>query len=106
MSLTPLLTFIGEAEEAMNLYVSTFPDAEILHVDHYGPDDPDREGTVKVASFRISDETLRCIDSPDVHAFGFTPAISFFFDCPDEATFNSVFNQLSNEGSIFMAPDR
>jgi predicted 3-demethylubiquinone-9 3-methyltransferase (glyoxalase superfamily) len=66
--------FTGQAEEAMRFYVSTFPDAEILHLDLYEPDDPGREGTVKGATFRIADQTLRCIDSPDVHAFGFTPA--------------------------------
>lgn len=104
--MTPLLMFIGQAEEAMNLYVSTFPDAEILQLERYGSDDPDREGTVKLATFRISDETLRCIDSPDVHAFGFTPAVSFFFECQDEATFNAVFARLSDQGSVFMPPDR
>ena len=106
MSVTPLLMFIGRAEEAMNFYVSTFPDAEILDVDRYGPDDPDREGTVKLASFRISELTLRCIDSPDVHAFGFTPAISFVVDCRDEATFNAVFERLSDLGNVFMPPGR
>ena len=84
MALTPSLMFTGQAEEAMRFYVSTFPDAEILHLDRYGPDDTGREGTVKGATFRISDQTLRCIDSPDVHAFGFTPAVSFFFDCQDD----------------------
>jgi predicted 3-demethylubiquinone-9 3-methyltransferase (glyoxalase superfamily) len=98
--------FTGQAEEAMRSYVSTFPDAEILHLDRYGPDDTGREGTVKGATFRISDQTLRCIDSPDVHAFGFTPAVSFFFDCRDEATFNALFDRLCDQGSVFMPPDR
>jgi predicted 3-demethylubiquinone-9 3-methyltransferase (glyoxalase superfamily) len=106
MALTPSLMFTGQAEEAMRFYVSTFPDAEILHLDRYGPDDPGREGTVKGATFRISDQTLRCVDSPDVHAFGFTPAVSFFFDCQDEAAFNALFNRLSGQGSVFMPPDR
>ena len=78
MALTPFLMFTGQAEEAMRFYVSTFPESEILHLDRYGPDDLDRERTVKSATFRIANQTLRCIDSPDVHAFGFTPAVSFF----------------------------
>ncbi len=89
----------------MNFYVSTFANAEILHVDRYGPDNPGREGTVKVASLRILDETLRCIDSPDVHSFGVSSAISFFVDIADETTFNSVFDRLSEQASIFMSPD-
>jgi len=98
--------FVGRAEEAMGFYVSVFPGAEIVEIDRYGSDEPGREGTVKVGSFRISDEILRCIDSPDVHAFTFTPAISFFYDCQDEATFNAVFERLSDQGNVFMPPAR
>ena len=63
MAVTPFLMFIGQAEEAMRFYVSTFPDVEILNIDLYTPDDPGKEGTVKGATFRIADLTLRCIDS-------------------------------------------
>lgn len=106
MVLTPVLMFTGQAEEAMRFYVSSFPDAEILHLDLYGADDASREGTVKSATFRITDQTLRCIDSPDVHAFGFTPAVSFFFECQDEEIFDALFSRLSDGGSVFMPPDR
>ena len=90
----------------MRFYVSTFPESEILHLDRYGPDDLDRERTVKSATFRIADQTLRCIDSPDIHAFGFTPAVSFFYDCQDETTFNALYDRLSDQGNVFMPPDR
>jgi predicted 3-demethylubiquinone-9 3-methyltransferase (glyoxalase superfamily) len=106
MALTPCLMFIGHAEEAIRFYVSTFPDAEVLHIDHNGPDDAGAAGTVKSADFRIGDLKLRCIDSPDVHAFGFTPAVSFFFDCEDEATFDAVFDRLSDQGTVHMPPAR
>jgi predicted 3-demethylubiquinone-9 3-methyltransferase (glyoxalase superfamily) len=104
MTLTPFLMFTGQAEEAMNFYVSAFPDAEIIDVDRYGPEEPDREGTVRTASFRIADQTLLCIDSPDVHAFGFTPSVSFFFDCPDEASLDALFDRLSDQGQVMMPP--
>jgi len=90
----------------MLFYFTTCPASEILLLDRYGPDDAGREGTVKSATFRIADQTLRSIDSPDVHAFGFTPAVSFFFDCQDEATFNALFDRLSDQGNVFMPPDR
>lgn len=106
MALTTFLMFTGQAEEAIRFYVATFPDAEILHLDRFGPEDPGREGAVKGASFRIADQTIRCIDSPDVHAFGFTPSVSFFFDCPDEASLNALFDRLSDQGSVFMPPGR
>ena len=73
---------------------------KILNIDLYTSDDPGQEGTVKGATFRIADLTLRCIDSPDVHSFGFTPSVSFFFDCQDDETFNELFDRLSSEGSV------
>jgi predicted 3-demethylubiquinone-9 3-methyltransferase (glyoxalase superfamily) len=64
--------FTWQTEEAIRFYVSTFPDAEILHLDRNGPNDPGAEGTVTDATFRIADQSFRSIDSPNVHAFGFT----------------------------------
>lgn len=96
--------FTGQAEDAVRSYVSIFPDAEILHLERYEAHDVGEEGTIKGATFRIADQTLRCIDSPAVHAFGFTPSVSFFFDCEDEETFQSLFDQLSDDGNVFMPP--
>ncbi|MGA7205295.1 MAG: VOC family protein [Specibacter sp.] len=104
MTLTPFLMFTGQAEEAMNFYVSAFPDAEILRLDRYGAEEPDRAGTIKQASFRIADQTFRCIDSPPVHAFGFTPSVSFFFDCQGVDDLDALFARLSKEGSVLMPP--
>jgi len=104
MTLTPFLMFTGQAEEAMNFYAATFPDAEILHIDRYGQEEPSRAGTVKQAGFRIADQTFKCIDSPDVHAFGFTPSVSFFFDCPTAEDLDALFATLSDQGSVLMPP--
>jgi predicted 3-demethylubiquinone-9 3-methyltransferase (glyoxalase superfamily) len=106
MALTPFLMFTGQAEEAMFSYVSIFPDAEILDLDRNESGNAGAEGTVKGAAFRIADQFLRCIDSPDVHAFGFTPAVSFFFDCEDETAFDALFDRLSDQGNVHMPPDQ
>lgn len=106
MALTPFLLFTGQAEEAMRFYVSTFPDAQILDLDRYGPDKTSGQGGVKGAVFRIGGQRFRCIDSPIEHAFGFTPAVSFFYDCEDEATFDALFGRLSDQGNVHMPPDR
>ena len=105
MALTPFLMFTGRAEEAMDFYVATFPDAEVLEIDRYGAEEPDREGTVITASFRIGEQRLRCIDSPPVHAFDFTPAVSFAFDCDDEAQLDGLFAKLSDGGAVLMPAD-
>ena len=104
MAVTPFLMFVGQAEEALRFYVETFPDAEVLTLEHHGPEIAELEGTVKSATFRIGDLTLRCIDSPPVHDFSFTPSVSFFFDCSDEAMLDSLFAQLAEGGSVLMPP--
>ncbi len=104
MSLTPFLMFTGQAAEAVRFYVSIFPDAEIIELELHGPDDPGAEGTVGRGSFRIAEQVVRCIDSPDVHDFGFTPSVSFFYECADEATFDHLIEQLSADGTLLMPP--
>lgn len=106
MTLTPFLMFTGQAQEAISFYVATFPDAEVLDLDLWGTQEAGVEGTVKRAHFRIADQTFRCFDSPDIHGFGFTPAVSFFYDCDDEATLNALCHQLSDQGTIHMPPER
>src|SRR5258708_39179707 len=59
----PFLMFSGQAEEAMNFYVSLFRDSEILDVIRYKPGEPGPEGTFKKASFRIGDQSVLCTDS-------------------------------------------
>ncbi len=105
MVVTPFLMFVGQAEEAMRFYVSTFPDAEILDLDRYGSGDDGPAGGVKGARFRIAEQTFRCFDSPVEHAFGFTPSLSFFVDCKEDA-FDTLFERLSGGGSVLMPPDR
>jgi predicted 3-demethylubiquinone-9 3-methyltransferase (glyoxalase superfamily) len=80
-SVLPFLMFTGEAEEAMNFYASVVPDSEIVEIARYGPDESGRQGTVKRAAFRLKTQTVRCFDSPPVHAFTFTPSFSFFVEC-------------------------
>ena len=52
-AVTPFLMFEGQAEEAMNLYVRTIPDSEILNVQKYGSDGPGPEGSVMLASISL-----------------------------------------------------
>ena len=57
-AVTPFLMFEGQAEEAMNLYVQTIPDSEILNVQKYGPDGP-RAGRLRNARFDLPSRPAR-----------------------------------------------
>jgi predicted 3-demethylubiquinone-9 3-methyltransferase (glyoxalase superfamily) len=99
----PFLMFQGHAEEAMNFYVSLFPDGEILEIARYGPQGPGAEGTVRKASFTIGKQFVHCIDSPVKHAFTFTPALSLFVDCETEDEIGRLSTALA-EGGAFLMP--
>ncbi|MEA2778902.1 MAG: hypothetical protein QOK29_446 [Rhodospirillaceae bacterium] len=98
----PFLMFQGNAEEAMNFYVSLFPGGEVLDVVRYGPGEAGAEGTIMRATFSIGSQTIMCIDSPVKHDFTFTPAFSLFVDCQSEAEIQHLFSELVTGGVVLM----
>ena len=101
------LMFEGRCEEAINTYVSLFKDAVIERIQRYGQEAPGgAAGKVMVAAFSLKGQTFMAIDSPIKHDFGFTPAISLFVDCTDEAEIDHLFAALSEGGKIMMPLDR
>jgi predicted 3-demethylubiquinone-9 3-methyltransferase (glyoxalase superfamily) len=65
----PFLLFFGQAEEAMNFYVSLFPGAKVLDLIRYGPNEPGKEASVKKARFSIGSQIVLCTDSTVKHEF-------------------------------------
>ena len=103
--ITTFLMFEGNAEEAMTFYTSLFDDAEIVSITRYGADGPGAEGSVQHATFSLAGEQIMCIDSPVKHGFTFTPSISLFVDCEDQAEQDRAFSQLSAGGAVLMPLD-
>lgn len=104
-TITPLLMFEGQAEEAMRLYTRIFADSQIEQIERYQPGEPGIEGTVKHAALRIGKQMLECIDSAVEHPFAFTPAISLSVECERDEEIDDLFAQLSDEGTILMGLD-
>ncbi len=101
-SVTPFLMFAGDAEEAMNLYVSLFPNSEIIEIERYGPDGPGMDGDVLQARFSVAGQHVICIDSPVKHEFGFTPATSLFVICDNQQEIGAAYSKLVEGGHILM----
>jgi predicted 3-demethylubiquinone-9 3-methyltransferase (glyoxalase superfamily) len=100
------LTFQGGvAAEALDLYGDVFDDFELIDIDHFGTEVPGREGTVKVARFRLANADFGCSDSPVDHEWGFTPGVSVWIDCDDVDELQRLFNRLSDGGQVFMPLD-
>ena len=88
----------------MSLYVSLFNGSEVVRIERYGAGEHGKEGSVKRAEFLLAGHRLACIDSPIKHAFTFTPSMSLFVDCQDEAELDRAFAQLSAGGAVLMPP--
>src|SRR5262245_61679809 len=92
--ITTFLMFEGNAGEAMDFYVSLFDDAAVVQLSRYGADGPGREGSVRHATFALAGQQFMCIDSPAPHQFSFTPSISLFVQCRDEAEIERLYPAL------------
>jgi predicted 3-demethylubiquinone-9 3-methyltransferase (glyoxalase superfamily) len=100
--ITTFLMFEGNAEEAMTFYLSLFDDAEVISISRYGADGPGTEGSVQQATFTLAGQPFMCIDSPVKHGFTFTPAMSLFVQCADEAELDRRYAALAEQGTELM----
>jgi predicted 3-demethylubiquinone-9 3-methyltransferase (glyoxalase superfamily) len=101
--LRTFLTFQGgAASDALEHYATVFDDFELVSAERYGPGQPGPEGTVQHAVFRLAGHELGCSDSFIDHPWGFTPAVSLWIDCDDEAEQQRLFDALADGGQIFM----
>mgnify|MGYP005813739263 CR=1 FL=1 len=104
--LRTFLTFQGGvAGAALDLYRSAFDDFELVNIAQYGPEGTGAEGTIMSAQFRLAGGEFSCADSPIDHAWGFTPAVSLWVECSDEAEQQRLFDTLSDGGQVFMPLD-
>ena len=93
--------FEGRAEEAMNFYTSLFKNSEIVNIKRYGAGGPGAEGTVMHATFSLNGQNFMAIDSAG-HAFSFTPSISIYVTCEDDAEIDATYLALLEGGSAMM----
>jgi len=96
------LIFSGNAEEALNFYVSLFPESKIVSIKRYGKNESGTEGTVQQALFSLNGQLFMCIDSPVKHGFTFTPSMSLFVSCDSEAEVDKLYKALSKGGAELM----
>ena len=98
----PFLMFEGQAEEAMNFYVSLFPGSEITELVRYAPGQAGPAGSIMKAAFTVGGQSIMCSDSFVHHDFTFTPSISFFVTCESEAEIRQLSSALGESGMEFM----
>ena len=98
----PFLAFFGDAEKAMKRYVEIFENSQIVSIEHFGPGDVGKEGTVKDAEFTLNGTRIKCNDIPGKHAWTFTPAVSLYVQSSSEDALAKYFELLSEQGKVLM----
>jgi predicted 3-demethylubiquinone-9 3-methyltransferase (glyoxalase superfamily) len=86
----------GKAEEAIEHYLSVFENSKLGAMMRYGPgQQPDREGTLMFADFRLLDLWCAAMDSARQHGFGFNEAVSFMVWCDSQREIDYYWKRLS-----------
>ncbi len=98
--MTTALLFVGpqcgKAGEALRFYTDVFRDARIGEILRYGPGEaPDREGTIKQATFTLEGRAFSAMDSAYPHDFSFNEAVSLLVQCDTQAEIDYYWGRLS-----------
>lgn len=92
----PFLWFDTEAEAAMNLYVSIFPNSKVLSTQRYGPGGPGPEGSVMTMDVELDGQRVTALNGGPVYAP--SPAFSFVIDCADQKEVDFYWDRLIEGG--------
>jgi predicted 3-demethylubiquinone-9 3-methyltransferase (glyoxalase superfamily) len=87
--ITPFLWFDGQAEEAMNFYISIFKSAKVLSVNRV-------DGKVMSVTFELEGQKFMGLNAGP--QFKFTEAISLFVDCETQEEVDELWEKLSAGG--------
>jgi predicted 3-demethylubiquinone-9 3-methyltransferase (glyoxalase superfamily) len=94
---TPNLWFDGNAEEAMNFYLSIFKNSKVNGITRYGDAGPGPAGSVLTVSFEINGQDFVGINGGPHYKF--TPAVSFSVLCDSQEEIDHLWDSLLAGGS-------
>jgi predicted 3-demethylubiquinone-9 3-methyltransferase (glyoxalase superfamily) len=111
--LSVFLMFHGNAEEAMNFYLSAFGNGEVVHVIRARAEDAGwTEGTLQYAIFKIADQQVVCMNTPPPgsrdyniarwYEFKFNPAMTIYVERESKEDFDQLYEALIEGGKIYL----
>lgn len=99
----PGLMFIdqnnGKASEALEFYTGIIPDAAVDFVSRYENGEPDVEGNIKHARFKLAGRLFSCMESSAEFGFQFNHATSLVLTCDTQDEIDLLWNSLLAGGS-------
>ena len=101
-----IITFLtfqdNNAENAMNFYVELFDNSKVVKLQRWEKGGPGKEGKIMHATFDLNGKLFMCSDSPPIHDWDFTPAVSNYLECENESEIERLFAKLSENGNVTM----
>jgi predicted 3-demethylubiquinone-9 3-methyltransferase (glyoxalase superfamily) len=94
--LNTFLWFDGQAEAAVNFYLSVFPQAKAGKVLRWGDTGPGPKGAVRTASFELNGQEFTALNGGPEYKF--TPAVSFMIPCETQQEVDGYWNKLMADG--------
>lgn len=98
--ITPCLWFDKNAEEAVNYYLTIFPESKILHLAHYDETSSQAANmpvdSVMVIAFELGGNEFLALNGGP--AFQMSPAISFIIECETQEEIDHFWYKLSDGG--------
>jgi predicted 3-demethylubiquinone-9 3-methyltransferase (glyoxalase superfamily) len=95
-AITPCLWFDTQGEQAARYWVSLFPNSSITHVQLWGPENPERQGTPLVVEFVLDGRPFTALNGgPE---FTFSEAFSLQIDCADQAEVDRYWDAFVGDG--------
>src|SRR5687768_1584323 len=91
--ITPCLWFNNNGEEAIDYYLSIFPNSKIINSSRYGDNSPLPKGTMLAATFELSGVQFMALNGGP--AFPFTEAISPMVNCENQQEIDTLWEKLS-----------
>jgi predicted 3-demethylubiquinone-9 3-methyltransferase (glyoxalase superfamily) len=89
--------FDTEAEAAVDLYTSLFPDSEVLHIERYPEGVPGRAAvSVMTVLFTLRGARLAALNGGP--QFSFSEAVSLVVECADQAEIDRLWEALTADG--------
>lgn len=94
--ITTYLWFDDNAEQAVDYYVSLFPNSRVTRVARWGKGGPGTEGQVLNIAFELAGQAFIALNGGPQHKF--TPAISLLVSCDTQAELDDLWRKLLASG--------
>jgi len=95
--ITPFLWFDDQAEEAVDFYLTVFPNSRVVRTVRHGDAGPGPAGSVVTIHFELDGNEFIALNGGPDH-YGFDESVSFWVNCTSEEEVDHYWSALTEGG--------